>query len=222
MGLNKSTGNMYTFVSHTYNVIKGKCPHNCAYCFCKRWGEQPELHFDKKELNTNLGEGNFIFVGSGCDMFANDIPREWIDSVLLKCSYSFNNKYLFQSKNPINMATFGIDKTMNAILCTTIETNRWYPTIMQKSPHTEERAHGMEYLSRFKRYVTIEPILDFDLDPMLELIKRCEPEQVNIGADSGNNNLPEPTMDKVLKMIDGLQKFTTIAQKKNLDRLLRG
>ena len=32
MGLNKSKGNMYEFTTHTYNTIKGKCPHDCGYC----------------------------------------------------------------------------------------------------------------------------------------------------------------------------------------------
>jgi hypothetical protein len=57
---------------------------------------------------------------------------------------------------------------------------------------------------------------------MVELIKRCNPVQVNIGADSGNNHLPEPSRDKLLALIDELQKFTTIARKSNLGRLMGG
>src|SRR3990167_1900105 len=30
--LNKQKGNMYGFVTHTWNPIKGKCSHNCSYC----------------------------------------------------------------------------------------------------------------------------------------------------------------------------------------------
>lgn len=29
MALNKSTGNMYAFVSYTYNPLKGECEHSC-------------------------------------------------------------------------------------------------------------------------------------------------------------------------------------------------
>jgi molybdenum cofactor biosynthesis enzyme MoaA len=32
MGLNKSTGNMHEFITHTWNTIKGECPHGCSYC----------------------------------------------------------------------------------------------------------------------------------------------------------------------------------------------
>jgi len=37
-----------------------------------------QLDLMKKELKTDLGNGNFIFVGSSCDLFANDIPKKWI------------------------------------------------------------------------------------------------------------------------------------------------
>ena len=45
-------------------------------------------------------------------------------------------------------------------------------------------------------------------------------EQVNIGADSGRNNLPEPSKSKVLELVSELQKFTIIHNKSNLQRLL--
>ena len=54
MPLNKSTGNMYDFITHTWNTIKGECPHGCSYCYMKRWGKQPSLHFDEKELMRDL------------------------------------------------------------------------------------------------------------------------------------------------------------------------
>jgi hypothetical protein len=42
----------------------------------------------------------------------------------------------------------------------------------------------------------------------------------NIGADSGNNHLPEPSAEKVLALIEELGRFTTIARKRNLGRIL--
>ena len=96
MGLNKSKGNMYPWVTHTWNVIKGKCPHDCSYCYMKRY-PQPKLHFDEKELKTDLGSGNFIFVGSSCDMWADEIIEEWIELVLEHCRLSPQNIYLLQT-----------------------------------------------------------------------------------------------------------------------------
>jgi hypothetical protein len=105
-------------------------------------------------------------------------------------------------------------------LCTTIETNRIYPE-MGKTPEPVMRAIQMNQFYNWPTFVTIEPIMDFDLDEMVKLIKLCHPNQVNIGADSGNNNLPEPSKEKLLALIDELKKFTVIDQKRNLTRLLK-
>jgi len=91
--LNKTKGNMYPWVSHTWNPIKGKCPHDCSYCYMKRF-PQGELRLDEKALKDNLGEGNFIFVGSSCDMWSNDIPSLWIKKVLEHCR-KFDNCFFF-------------------------------------------------------------------------------------------------------------------------------
>jgi len=98
MGLNKQKGNMYPFVTHTWNPIRGKCPHDCSYCYMKVY-PQKELRFVESEMETNLGEGNFIFVGSSTDMWAVSVPDKWIDCSLNRC-HLFVNRYLFQSKNP--------------------------------------------------------------------------------------------------------------------------
>ena len=96
---------------------------------------------------------------------------------------------------------------------------------MNESPSPYSRLDGMMRIKNdypsIQRYITVEPIMDFDLKEMVALIKHCEPQQVNIGADSGNNNLPEPSKEKLLALIEELQKFTTIARKTNLQRLLK-
>jgi len=221
--LRESKGNMYSWVTHQWNTIKGECPHGCSYCYMKRWGKQKPIRFDEKELQTDLGSGNFIFVGSSCDMFAYDIPQEWINKTM---SYicRFKNTYLLQSKNPTRFTSSGWWPESLKI-CTTIETNRSYNSIMGSimgiAPYPISRAEAMARYGTKEKYVTIEPIMDFDLDEMVELIRTCNPIQVNIGADSGNNNLPEPSKEKILSLIDELQKFTLIDQKRNLARLLK-
>ena len=87
-------------------------------------------------------------------------------------------------------------------------------------PDTKDRAYFLREWP-FDVYVTIEPIMDFDLDDLVEIIKIGQPKQVNIGADSGNNGLPEPSADKVRQLIDALKEFTIIDQKRNLSRLLK-
>lgn len=215
--------NMYQFIDATWNTIKGACPHDCSYCYMKKWGKQPELHFDEKELKTDLGERNFIFVGSSCDMWAEDIPDSMIEITLNHC-WQYRNKYLFQTKNPMRILEF-LDFpviTEQSVICTTIETNRFYSTIMEYCPPPLKRAIAMlELAYHTDTYVTIEPIMDFDLDKMVDLMKICRPIQVNIGADTGKNNLPEPSPEKVRELIKELEKFTKVHQKKNLSRLLK-
>lgn len=70
--------------------------------------------------------------------------------------------------------------------------------------------------------VTIEPILDFDLEDFIQLIRSTSPEWVNIGADSKGHNLPEPSSVRVKQLIEAISKFTKVKIKSNLDRILRG
>jgi len=191
---------------------------------------QNELRLDEKELKTDLGEGNFIFVGSSTDMFASTVPSWWISAVLDRCwqaaidvPIDLLNEYLFQSKNPVRfMASFIASRLrrIKPILGTTIETNR--PNYgLSKAPDVYARAAAMQRLSDggFWTMVTIEPIVDFDLEPLVELVKRCAPAWVNIGADSQRHNLPEPSSDKIQALIEGLESFTEVKLKTNLNRL---
>lgn len=221
--LRESKGNMYTWVTHEWNPVKGECFHNCSYCYMKRWGKQNPIRLSSAEFKDDLGSGNTIFVVSGSDLFAQDVPDEWIRKTLEYCR-EFDNTYLFQTKNPGNVEQW-IDLGFipeKSIFCTMIETNRWYGEHMGNCPLPKTRAMDINDVAHlgFKTYVTIEPIMKFDLDEMLYLIETCLPEQVNIGADSGNNHLPEPTKDEVLALIDGIKQFAVIDQKRNLSRLL--
>lgn len=221
MTLNKSKGNMYSFVTHTWNTVKGKCPHGCAYCYCKKWGNQRELRFDESELKTDMGEDNFIFVGSSCDMWAKEIPSDWVIKTVAHC-LKFNNKYLYQSKNPWDMFLLFQDMPDDIVLATTIESNKYYPKIMNMSPEPHKRAEAMHQISLcdVTTMVTVEPIMDFELPAMVRFIKYCNPQWVNIGANTASwIKLPEPEPEKIKALIEDLQEFTEVKLKPNLKRL---
>lgn len=216
--LNKSKGNMYGFVTHTWNPIKGKCSHDCSYCYMKKWKQTP-LRLDVRESVTDLGKDNFIFVGSSTDMFAEDVPEEWIEKVLEHCR-KFKNKYLFQSKNPMRINYFLDSIPKNSILCTTLETNRIYNN--SNAPTVEKRAQWANIISeQRKTMVTVEPIMDFDMEEFINLIRMCNPFQVNIGADSKEHNLPEPSSDNIRLLAHRISEFTEVKIKDNLRRLLK-
>lgn len=236
VGLNESKGNMYPFVTHTWNVFKGKCPHECSYCYMKRYGEQKPLRFDEKELKTDLGSGNFIFVGSSCDMFAEhhgwtkDEHAAWWHraGVVLEHCNRFENSYFFQSKNPERMFSIlecgYLEKPFS--VCTTIETTRAIPNIWGVScPSIHARTAGMlhfrEQMPDVPRYLTIEPVMDFNVADMITLIDLIDPVQVNIGADSGGNGLPEPSGDKIQMLLEFYSGKPKFVLKKNLSRIYK-
>jgi hypothetical protein len=69
-------------------------------------------------------------------------------------------------------------------------------------------------------HITIEPLMEFDLPILVNMIRKCSPEQVNIGSDSKKHNLPEPSKKDILELIKQLEAFTTVVKKDNLKRLL--
>lgn len=218
--LRKASGNMYDFITHTWNPIKGECPHGCTYCYMKRWGAQKPLHLDEREMRTDLGSGNYIFVGSSCDMWAEEVPLEWLIRIIDKCKEASGNRYLLQTKNPVRLCDERIVLSYNLFtFCTTLETNRDTKAISPGAPSTKERAQAMNMLydDEVHTMVTVEPIMDFDLEPFTNMIMRCHPAQVNIGADSGRGGLPEPNMEKVKALIFALRdRGIKVVQKKNL------
>jgi DNA repair photolyase len=175
------------------------------------------IRFDEKELKTDLGKGNFIFVGSSTDMFAEDVSRNWIVPVLNRC-LEFDNTYLFQSKNPERFNEFSAypDKV---VFGTTIESNIDYE--ISKAPKMMARMIQMAQLRLrgFRTMVTLEPILEFDLNALTKMIEAIRPEWVNIGADSKGHNLPEPSYEKIMQLFKNLKTFTTVKQKRSLGRL---
>jgi hypothetical protein len=194
----------------------------------KRYGlEQKPIHLDEREMKTNLGSGNFIFVGSSCDMFADDVPDEWLSRIFMYIydNNFCNNTYLWQTKNPERfLKPYHHDFTSvapaHSILCATIESNRYFPDVMGNAPPVKHRVRAMQKMD-WSKMITIEPIMDFDLKEFLDMIKECQPKQVNIGADSGNNHLPEPSSEKIHELIERLKPFTKVHLKKNLGRLYK-
>jgi DNA repair photolyase len=230
VALKKPKGDMYPFVDWLWNPVIGKCQHDCSYCYVKRIAnrfrqEQANPRLVEAELKCGLGSNNYIFVCSGCDLFANNIPYGWIKKTI-DYAHSFEgNRYLFQTKNPKRFITSYFELSAEKdVLCTTIETDQRLPEIMQNAPSPFARAKYMTAMKErgFRTMVTIEPVIDFNLEFMLFMLKGIGPEQVNIGADSGHNHLPEQPKEKIIDLITELRKFTKVVEKKNLDRLLGG
>ena len=104
------------------------------------------------------------------------------------------------------------------VFYTTIETNRFYPEIMNNAPKIEERVEAMEDIARFGRatIITAEPLMQFDHEEMVSFIRKCKPKLVNIGRNSCRRTvLPEPAQEEVRLLIAELESFTKVNVKDN-------
>jgi len=228
--LNKVSGNMYPWVTHTWNPVGGACPHKCTYCYIRRsflggtkYDGDPRLV--EKYLNDDLGEGNFIFVQSAADLFAHGVRSDIIKPILEKCKEHPDNHYLFQSKNPqriFTMAnTYGLPS--NSLIATTIETNR--ENSLANAPSRISRRGSISTINertRFRTMISIEPVMDFDVTEFTAWLWISKPQVISIGADSKQCDLPEPSADKLKTLYDNIRSklpHTEIKLKKNLKRL---
>ena len=223
MSLKKSVGQMYPWVTHTHTHLGGECPHKCVYCYVDnpRWGRperyQGPLHLIEKEFSVNYGTGKTIFIENCNDLFANDIPNDFIYRIMNHCFRYPRNCYVFQSKNPGRFADWPV-APQGSIFGTTIETNRIIPGI-SLAPYPEERMEAMVKI-KGRKFVTIEPVLDFDVDILASWIDKIQPEFLNLGADSKNHNLPEPTLEKIMDFTEKLKEYgIELREKHNLQRL---
>lgn len=223
---------MYGFITHTWNPLAGECPNKCSYCSTNKLKRYPLLN-DKYsgplrlELPLeNLGSGKFIFVCAQNDLFAVEDMESfssWVETLdrveaIHEHIAKFpENKYLIQSKSMASMSsfyeTFPEYLSDNIVICTTIEgINDIYDM---------SRALLFNDIEHKHKHITIEPIMKFQLHLFVAAIELIKPEQINIGADSGKNNLPEPTSEEIHQLIDTLEnRGFNVHIKNNLKRLL--
>lgn len=232
MSLVKAKGNMYPWVTHMHSHLRGACPHACPYCYAtkgraQRFAQGP-LTFKADELNVGYGSRGgvpkTIFIEHTHDICANGVKAEWIEAILRHCRGTRYNTYVFQTRNPLALDFYYAGQLPpKCYIGTTIETNRKAPGY---APQPEFRAKGLwncKMIDGAATFLTIEPVLDFDVDGMLDLIDIARPAFLNIGADSKRCGLAEPSADKVLALIEGIRTLgIEIRQKTNLERILKG
>ena len=231
--MNKQTGNMYDFISHTCNPIKGLCPHECSYCYMygiytRYKNLDSRMRLDEKELCESYGREKFIFIGSSTDMYANEVPTEWILRVYDHCLEYGKNRYLFQSKNPQRFLEPALmnhplmQRRDSVFFATTIETNREEP-VVSRAQSMGQRAIAMTIMRKlgFDVMITIEPVMDFDLEELLSMMKLIQPFQVNIGCNTSRSvHLPEPSRAKLIAFVENLRRLTNVKLKSNSSRIL--
>jgi len=223
---NPRSDRMFPIVSVTWNPVSG-CPHNCKYCWARRLAETklrhtpryrrgfiPRMNF--KALRRRFKRDEIVFVSDMGDLFADGIPEEWIFRVLRYIERRPEAYFLFLTKNPSRYHEFLEHFPENAILGATIETNKddlYAKHRISKAPLPSKRYMAMKELEWDLKFVSIEPILEFDLDEMVKWVEDIDPVLVFVGYDNWNNKLPEPSYRDTLKLIDKLEYVTIVIRK---------
>lgn len=204
--------NMYQLSAKQWNPFAG-CKHNCTYCKSsfqaqiKRYAKKHcqecyefKPHSHPERLDQSLPRTKFmqfIFTCSNGDIAF--CPTPYLKQITNRIRNESNKTFLIQSKNPktFNRIVF----PPNVILGTTIETNRddLYKGIA-KAPSPSQRYADFKAVKHPLKMVTIEPVIDFDMDVMLRWVKDINPCMVWLGYDSKNNHLPEPALEKVKQL----------------------
>jgi DNA repair photolyase len=225
-------GKMFTYngkTMKTWNVFSG-CSFQCTYCWAKslietRMKDTPKYKeclfaptFHQKEMAKTFKPNDFVFVAPMGDMAFCSYDNT--EKILAKVREYSQTKFLFCTKNPgIYQKYPDLD---NVYYGATIETNRPYASSISKAPQPFVRYAIMGSLENVKKFISIEPIMDFDLLEFIKWIADIKPDIVEIGADNYRHNLPEPSGIKVKNLIEAMESNgIEVVRKEGLERLLK-
>jgi protein gp37 len=217
-------GKMFSFINKTWNPVAMKCRHDCFYCWAEalkkgrlkdspRYKDLSEPKLVEKELKRRFGKGDYVFVEDMGDLFASDVPEQWIYEVMKVIEVCPDAKFLLLTKNPARMLDYQFPE--NVLCGCTIETTMNVRKI-SKAPNPVNRYLTIKELDHSHKMICIEPIMSFDLSRFVQWMKEIKPELIVIGYDNYNNALPEPSLAKTEKFIKDLRDKGFHVQTKTL------
>ncbi len=156
------------------------------------------------------------------DAFCKEVPAEWIRQTIDYTRKYPDTDFLLCTKNPARYAEFEFPS--NVILVMTLDTNKWGCTqLYSKAPELVDRYLSFLRVQHPRKFVSIEPIMQLNIDEMLTRMWSLRPEVIEIGADNHHKHLPEPSAAEVRQLLDGLRKIPgcKVIEKEGLGRLLK-
>lgn len=186
--------------------------HNCMKCY------NYEVHEHLERLNGYLPKtkgDEFIWLCSSSDIsFAK---HKWWQDIDETICNNPDKTFFIQTKDP---ETFWQEREgwigpKNLIIGTTLETNRddiYMKYNISKAPKPHWRSEAFMYNYWERKSITIEPILQFDLNRFLKMITEIVRDgegfvqRIYIGYDTKNCKLPEPPLHKTMKLIKKLRE----------------
>jgi len=224
MPLNESTGDMYNWVTHTHCHLRGECFHGCTYCYARKGRARKHylgaLRLAGHEFRVRYPAGATVFVGHMVDYFADGVPDEWIEGILIHLRRFPDTRFVIQTRNTRRLYAWKHKLPPEPRLGTTAESDVHY-NCMNLSPYPTDRLRYIGKLREdgFETFVTVEPVMAF-CGGFAALIEQARPNWVYVGADSKRCHLPEPAGADVRELVRDLQaRGLTVILKPNIYRL---
>jgi hypothetical protein len=230
---------MYGFMTHTTSPVAGNyadsvgerfigrhpyCINDCSYCYATEiklkhpeWDKYKGPYRLEASALKEYPDGSIIFLQDMGELGDPLIPLEVTKSILAYIAAHPRVTYLLVLKCTNFYLRFIEDlrKLPNIIYGATIETNNFIPAKISKAPSPMSRFIDMSLLRRrhlnARIMVSVEPIMDFNLDSFAAHIASLKPELVACGYDNHPGNhpetpLPEPKLEKTLSLIARLEE----------------
>jgi hypothetical protein len=200
----------------TWNPFKG-CGFDCSYCvptFKKQAKRQKRLcelcykyepHAHPERL-TRIPAAKTVFVCGNADIsFCDTGYLMQIVEAIKARKARIETTYYLQSKRPECLEPVLKSLPGNVVLVTTLETNRdeGYASV-SKAPVPSIRYQQFKNLGYPRKVVTVEPVMDFDVDEFTSWIISIKPEYVWLGYSSHSKKvpLPKPSPEKLKAFVE--------------------
>ncbi len=213
----------------TINYFTG-CEFSCSYCWARRLittrlkgtlkykdcGFKPTVH--EKYLDAKFKAGEFCFISSLGDLsFA---PNYIYAHIFETATKNPATNFLMCTKSPSFYSNHFMSLP-NLYFGCTIETNK-DTSRFSKAPPTELRGKIMTELEVENKFISIEPIIDFNVYEFTKMIVNIAPKIVEVGADNYRCGLPEPSSIKLNVFLKSLEaNGINVIHKSGLERLLK-
>ncbi|MBA7577152.1 hypothetical protein ES708_18998 [subsurface metagenome] len=219
---------MFPFITKTWNPLAGKCSHECVGCWAAAFAHrhkfskyQGDPRIDPGQINRRFEKGDFVFVQTMSDLFAENVPREMILRVLESIKKSPDARFLLLTKNPKRYKSVLEFIPKNCVCGATIETD--LDNDLANAPSRIERIEAMEDLEYKPKMVSVEPIRYFTVN-FFGMLVSIEPEFIAAGYDNYGNNFHEPRLVVTKALINAFEAYgikvyrKTLRECKKIDR----